>query len=139
SGRVELRNEQGSVVLEVNYGSDGLWPCAADGAGHSLVLAHPSYGEGDPRAWGASELIGGSPGRGESWEFEPLGKVVVNEFLAGSEPPGQDYIELYNASNDAVDLSGAWLSDDPSTNKYRIAAGMVLGPRGFISFEQGVL
>ena len=38
------------------------WPPAADGAGHSLVLARPDYGENSPLAWSASYAAGGSPG-----------------------------------------------------------------------------
>ena len=38
------------------------WPVATDGTGHSLVLANPTYGEGDPRAWDISDMAGGSPG-----------------------------------------------------------------------------
>ncbi|PYK97993.1 MAG: hypothetical protein DME19_14240, partial [Verrucomicrobia bacterium] len=39
SGTVRLRNRQGGIVFEANYSSDPPWPAAADGAGHSLVLA----------------------------------------------------------------------------------------------------
>ena len=139
SGTVRLRNEQDAIVLDVNYDSQAPWPCAADGAGHSLVLAHPSYGEGDPRAWGISDVIGGSPGRADGWSTEPLRTIVVNEFLANSDPPGLDFVELYNASNQTADLSGAWLSDDLSTNKFRIPDGTLLGPRGFVSFDETTL
>jgi len=47
-GTVRLRNELGAILLEVTYDSQAPWPVAPDGAGHSLVLARPSYGEGDP-------------------------------------------------------------------------------------------
>jgi hypothetical protein len=112
---------------------------AADGAGHSLVLTRPSYSERNPRAWGASNAIGGSPGRADGWEIKSLSGVIVNEFLANSDPPGLDFIELYNASNQAVDLSGAWLSDDASIRKYRIPNGTMLAPRGFIYFDEARL
>ena len=41
SGKVTLMNQAGAVLLEVNYSDQPPWPIAADGAGHSLVLARP--------------------------------------------------------------------------------------------------
>src|SRR6266496_3451290 len=82
SGTVRLRNRQGAVLLEVNYEGRNPWPIAADGAGHSLVLARPSYGEGDPHAWAPSDSFGGSPGKAEPFSSEPLSSMVINEFLA---------------------------------------------------------
>ena len=49
-GTIRLRNNSGGVVLEVKYDHDDPWPVGADGTGHSLVLARPSYGENDPQA-----------------------------------------------------------------------------------------
>jgi hypothetical protein len=139
AGRLRLRNAAGAVLLEINYAGRPPWPLAADGAGHSLVLARPSYGEDDPRAWAASDEVGGSPGRDEFYASEPLRAVVINEFLANSDPPLEDFIELYNHSNQEVDLSGAWLSDDRDTNKFRIPPGTRLGPRGFYSATESSL
>src|SRR5205085_4209479 len=72
TGTVRLRNRQGAVMLEVNYQGKNPWPIAADGAGHSLVLAHPTYGERDPRAWAASDSIDGSPGRDDPYNTDSL-------------------------------------------------------------------
>src|SRR6185295_5063153 len=105
-GTVRLENELGGHLLEVNYDSEGDWPAAADGAGHSLVLARPSYGEGSVKAWAASELIGGSPGRRETYRPEPQRAVVINEFLAHTDLPQVDFVELFNTSTQAVDISG---------------------------------
>src|SRR5262249_28519743 len=54
SGRIRLRNDRGAVYLDVPYSSKPPWPAGADGTGHSLVLARPSYGEGQPQAWALS-------------------------------------------------------------------------------------
>ncbi|MFM1768217.1 MAG: hypothetical protein RJA22_746 [Verrucomicrobiota bacterium] len=131
---VRLRNRQGAVLLEINYQDSPPWPEGADGTGHSLVLARPSYGEDDFRAWAQSDVVGGSPGRMDPMPVEPLASVVINEWQNHSDP--DDWIELYNRSNTAVDLSGAWLSDDPSTNKYRIPNGTIIPARGFLSWTQ---
>ena len=137
AGQVRLRHRNlGGVVLEVNYSGQSPWPLAADGAGHSLVLARPSYGQDNLKAWAASDVIGGSPGRMESIIAEPLRNVVVNEFLANSDPPLTDFIELYNHSNQEVDLSGAWLSDDRDVNKFRIPDGTRVAGGGFRVFTE---
>src|SRR5688500_8503229 len=62
-GTVRLRNQVGHIYLEVPYSNLPPGPVAADGTGHSLALLRPSYGEGQPQAWGISDLVGGSPGR----------------------------------------------------------------------------
>ena len=136
SGNVRLRNRQGAVQLEVQYEDKSPWPIAADGTGHSLVLARPSYGEGSVLAWSASDTIDGSPGRAEPVSADAIGSVVINEFLANSDFPLEDYIELYNHSLTPVDLSGAWLSDTTTTNKYRIPNGTILGPTSYVHFVE---
>jgi len=134
-GTVRLRNKNDAVLLEVIYRGQKPWPIAADGAGHSLVLVRPSYGEADYRAWAASDVIGGSPGSVEPVSADPLRSVMVNEFLAHTDDPVLDFIELYNNSDQGVNLSGAYLSDDRDTNKFRIPNGTTLPARGFLSFE----
>ncbi len=135
-GLIRLRGEGGAILLNVDYGTRAPWPVAADGTGHSLVLARPSYGEADPKAWAASDSIGGSPGRAEPFSADPLRNVVINEFLAHTDFPQEDYLELYNHGNQPVDLSNAYLTDDPTTNKFRIPAGTIIPARGFVSFIQ---
>ncbi|MHB9005888.1 MAG: lamin tail domain-containing protein [Limisphaerales bacterium] len=139
SGTVRLRNPRGAILLEVNYGSESPWPVSADGAGHSLVLARPSYGEADPRAWAASAVVDGSPGRAEMVYANPLASVRINEFLAHTDDPQLDFVELFNASTSPVDVSGYYLTDDPTTNRFQIPAGTIITPRGFVSFDQNEL
>src|SRR5439155_7318675 len=105
-GTIRLRNKTGAVLLEVHYSDTPPWPAAADGAGHSLVLARPSLGEGDPNAWAPSVFIGGSPGAREPANNDAFSAVVINEFLAHTDDPEMDYIELYNHGNQPLDLSG---------------------------------
>jgi Lamin Tail Domain/CotH kinase protein/Carbohydrate binding domain/Immunoglobulin domain len=135
-GTIRLRKRSGGIVLEVTYSDQPPWPAAADGAGHSLVLARPSYGENNPRAWEASAAKGGSPGGPDPVPNGPLENVVINEILAHSDLPLADYIELFNNSSLPADLSGCWLSDDPATNKFRIPDGTTLGIQGWIAFDE---
>ncbi|HUR45597.1 MAG TPA: lamin tail domain-containing protein, partial [Candidatus Saccharimonadales bacterium] len=50
-GSVSIYNPAGVAIFSTTYQDEEPWPVSADGGGHSLVLAHPSYGENDPRAW----------------------------------------------------------------------------------------
>ncbi len=136
AGSVQLYNQSGALLLETDYSDQPPWPAAADGAGHSLVLARPSYGENDPRAWAASDSVGGSPGRLDPISFDPLRNVVINEFLAHTDPPDYDYIELYNHSSQPIDISGCTLSDHPVTNLFVIPPGTILPPRGFVFYTE---
>lgn len=138
-GRVVLFNNAGAIRLAVEYSDEPPWPAAADGAGHSLVLARPSYGENDVRAWAASELRGGSPGELDPVVPVPQKNVVINEFLAHTDDPQLDFIELYNRSNQRVDLSGCILTDDPWTNKFRIPDGTFIEPGSHRSWDQNQL
>jgi hypothetical protein len=85
SETLELLDEQGSLLLTVPYSDTYPWPVATSGTGHSLVLANPSYGEGDPRAWTISDVVGGSPGAMDCFHPSPLRSVVINELVAHSE------------------------------------------------------
>jgi hypothetical protein len=135
-GTVRLMNEVGGTLLEIQYDTQAPWPVAPDGAGHSLVLSRPSYGENNPRAWSASDVIGGSPGAFEHRGAEPARAVVINEFLAHTDDPQVDFVELFNTSSQAVDLSGAWLSDEAGTNKYRIPNGTTIVARGRLAYTE---
>src|SRR6185369_2620186 len=84
-------------------------------------------------------MIGGSPGAAEPASSDPMRSVVINEFLAHTDDPELDFIELYNYSNQAVDLSGAFLSDAPSVRKFLIPTGTIIPPRGFLSYNQNEL
>ena len=133
---LRLLNRSGAVLLEVAYKSNPPWPVAADGAGHSLVLARPSWGEGNPQAWAASDVVGGSPGSLENFGPEPLREVMINELLAHTTDPEPDFVELHNHHDQPADLSGCHLTDDPTTNKFTFAAGVRLGPGGFLALDQ---
>ncbi len=140
TGTISLLSEVGALELTVPYSNVQPWPVAAEGTGHSLVLAYPSYGEGDPRAWDISDVAGGSPGLPEAYRPNPLRSVVINELLPHSENAGvPQYVELYNHSNQSNDLSGCILTDDPTTNRFVIPAGTFVPPHGFVVFPSSQL
>ncbi len=89
-----------------------------------------------------------------SWEGEPLrllsaegalidlthagpDSVVVNEALTHSDGTSGDWIELYNQTQDPVDLGGWYLSDDPSDPmKYEIPGGTTIGAGEYLVFTE---
>jgi hypothetical protein len=133
SATLRLEDETGARLLNLSYTADPPWPLAADGAGHSLVLSRPSYGEADPRAWSASDVIGGSPGNYEGLATDPTRNIVINEIL--SEGTSGGTVELYNHSNQSIDLGGCVLSDNANASRYIIPTGTTIPARGFISFD----
>ena len=66
--------------------------------------------------------------------------VVISEFLAAAQRPhneqsseSEDWIELFNRSEQEVDLSGAYLSDDrDNLAKWSFPAGTTIPSRGFL-------
>ena len=139
-GTLRLRNRHNAVLLELEFSDAHPWPAQADGGGHSLVLARPDLGEGDDNAWSASASIHGSPGVSDRAVDDPMADVVVNEVLMHTDLPQIDFIELYNHSTQAVNISGGVLTDDPNgTNAYTMPPGTTLPAGGFLSFDQNTL
>ncbi len=136
---IQLLDSFGALKLEIEYSTRHPWPEAADGAGCSLVLSRPSWGAEDPRAWSASEQVGGSPGSHDAVVPNPLRGVVINEFLARATGAQPDFIELFNRNLAEVVLDGCILTDDPTTNRFRIPADTVISGRGHLSFDENQL
>jgi hypothetical protein len=63
--------------------------------------------------------------------------LVFNEWMAGS-PSGEDWFELFNNGTSPVELSGMFLTDDPSLAgiaRFRIAPLSFIAPHGFALFH----
>ena len=138
-GTVRLRDEMDAILLEAEYNDNWPWPTQADGAGHSLVLARPDYGEANRLAWLPSAHLGGSPGTADPSVSSPTARVVINEFLAHTDLPQIDFVELHNPTTQAVDMSGCVLTDEPAIHKHVIAPGTTLTGNGFVSLDQNAL
>ena len=139
-GRIRLRKPSDAIVQEVNYDDGFPWPAAADGAGHSLVMARASYGEDDVRAWEPSHAIGGSPGGLDPVPGDDLDHVFVSRVLSNSELPEEDFVELRNALDSGIDLSACFLSDArDSLMLFEIPDGTVIPAGGTIRFSESAL
>ena len=65
--------------------------------------------------------------------------IVINEFLAQNVTGAvdenlqhEDWVELYNTSNQTVDISGKWLSDSLVVLKYQFPVGTTIAPFGVL-------
>ena len=63
---LQLWTPLGYMVSFVDYGESDLWPETPDGLGPSLERISPALEETDPRGWGASIPVGGTPSRENS-------------------------------------------------------------------------
>ncbi len=59
---LELRNNNQRLMDAVQYGTDGDWPVAADGAGVSLAKRRPNLASAPAENWRMSAQTGGTPG-----------------------------------------------------------------------------
>ena len=140
SSTVTLKDELGAWITSVSYSDDPPWPTAADGSGHTLVLARPSYGEDYPDGWSASAYPGGSPGGPEPTAPGTYAAVVFNELLtcSGTNQPG--FVELHNLFTSAVSLAGCVVKHGkPASTGYAIPDGTVLPSGGCLAFDEATL
>lgn len=137
-GRVRLRKASGGIVLETNYKDNTRWPTSADGAGHSLILQYPSYGESRREAWAPSYNHGGSPGDFDPISTDALDQIIISEIRANSEGEAEDFVEFHNPGPIPADLSNCLLSQNPSFDGYKIPEGTIIAPGDYRSFAGNI-
>ena len=124
-----LNSASGAILAQIKYGIDGDWPTRPAGLGGSIELVDPLA---DPTAaanWRASAEYFGSPG---SAGVGVQNRVVINELLAHTDPPLEDAVELFNRTEQPINVGGWFLSNDLiDPFRFRIPAGTVVPPRGF--------
>lgn len=123
-----LFDRNGALVNSVVYQDVAPWPCIADGFGGTLERHDPNNDPNAAESWFAG-CIGGSPGAEFSACAETPSIAEIN-YKAALNADAGDWVELFNRSNTALDLSG-WFIQDGSGNQFEIPAGTVLGPEGY--------
>ena len=115
-----------NIIDSVRYNDKSPWSEDADGSGFTLSLIEPYLDNTMPENWISSFSAGGSAGK--SNEYMPVHKnIFINEFCAindnfYSDEFGEynDWIELFNAGNEAVNIAGLYMTDNfSSLRKYR--------------------
>jgi hypothetical protein len=64
-----------------------------------------------------------------------VGTIFINEVESNQGTPG-DWIELYNAGSEAVDLSGFYIRDDNNSRTDRLPAGSVIPAGGYLVLDE---
>ncbi|MGC9327205.1 MAG: lamin tail domain-containing protein, partial [Candidatus Hinthialibacter sp.] len=128
----------GDDFITFEYNDGRGWPLAADGAGHSLVPLDAAVVATEPEEsleyggnWRASAYIGGSPGLPDP---QPIRSIVINEFMANPSD-GNDWIEIYNTSQNTIHLGGWHLSDDKDEIQKWALPPYEIPPGGFLCFD----
>ncbi|HUT29502.1 MAG TPA: lamin tail domain-containing protein, partial [Sedimentisphaerales bacterium] len=139
--RIELEDALGQNILDFTY-KDG-WRAITDGDGYSLTIINADAADtndwGEEDSWRPSAYVGGSPGSDDSGIVPNPGAVVISEVMSHSHGGDPDWIELYNTTGGAIDLSGWFLSDsDSNVMKYEIAAGATIGAGQYLVFYEDV-
>jgi hypothetical protein len=131
---IALAYDLGTVFLEFSFGDSGNWPGRADGKGFSLELLDVNASCDDAGNWRSSLDFGGSPG-GEG--SSATAGLVINEVLTHTDLPQMDAIELYNPTDQPVDVGG-WLLSDSFDNyaKFRIPVGTLIPAGGYLVFDE---
>jgi CotH protein/chitobiase/beta-hexosaminidase-like protein/lamin tail-like protein/parallel beta helix pectate lyase-like protein/type IX secretion system substrate protein/List-Bact-rpt repeat protein len=126
-GNLSLFNNSNEEIDFVSYSNKFDWPNAADGRGRSLELRNPTDENMVTQNWKASDLIGGTPGKANKIILDNL--LLINEFQADNSSTVKDeygeyddWIEIYNASDDTLDISGLYITDDLSNLTKHIIA-----------------
>jgi hypothetical protein len=139
--RIRLADALDRSIHDFSYNDS--WYDITDGDGFSLVIKDTAAT--DPNLWGMktgwrpSTVAGGSPGAEDISTLPAIGSVVMNEVLAHSDT-AYDWIELYNTTDEAINIGGWFLSDnnddDPNRMKYEIAEGTSIGAYDYIVFSE---
>jgi hypothetical protein len=132
-----LRNNNGRLMSEVSYGTDGDWPVAPDGAGVSLAKRDPTIASKPAANWTLSQQMGGTPGRNNFPAAPTIAALAFNELSAATNA---DYwLELMNYGTNSLSLGGCVIVRDGVTNaEYALAAG-ALAPGGFLVLSDTML
>jgi hypothetical protein len=129
---IVLRDAAGGMVDRVVYGVDAGWPDVA-GNGRSLERTRFDLDPGDPAAWEASTMVGGSPGvilppaaTVSPVRIDEVFAMNRGRILRGTKTP--DFVELLGMGPGVTDLAGWTLRRADRTNRFVFPGGYRIGP-----------
>ncbi len=136
---IELVDANGTTIQEFEY--EDNWRDITDGDGYSLTIINPD----DPNLnnwdkkdyWRASAYVYGSPAADDDGIIPNPGDIVINEVLTCSDVGADDWIELHNTTDTAIEISGWFLSDDSNDlTKYQIPPSTWIIANKYIVFNE---
>lgn len=117
AGKVAVYDASGALIHSLRYTDHRPWPPLADGHGATVELEHDRESN-SPTDWRESHLLKGTPGATNSLPIVTAG-LYVNEVLASNtstiaDELGEydDWIELYNATDQPLNVGGLCFTDD---------------------------
>ncbi len=134
---IVLRDGGGNLIDKVSYSSSDPWPLGIPGSGHSIELLDTGSDNNLGTSWKKSAYSTGSPGT-----MNPVAlyrNLRINEISGIPSNSGYlgdyNWFEVTNIGNQAIDLAGYYLSNDPyNPIKYKIPVGFdsltVIPPHG---------
>ncbi len=131
---VQLLDNTFAEVLRIGYLDNLPWPQCADGAGRTLENRNPNTNTGllAPANW-RDGCMGGSPGTGYSACTEPIFFNEIN-YKSNNFGDAGDWVEVWNRSGQAVDMSGWQLRDRNDTLRFTITNGTIVPKDSFLVF-----
>ncbi|MBR4916760.1 MAG: lamin tail domain-containing protein [Fibrobacter sp.] len=121
---------QGEGDVSCAFSNEPPWPSLADGNGRSLVYVGGNAAQ--PNSWAASAVDGGTPGVGNDAWVAPTA-VRINEikpFKLGED----SWIEVYNAGDQPVDISG-WTVEAKRRNETLTIKTGTVPAKGFLVLD----
>ena len=137
---VKLSNEGDVVNVKVSgegdvscaFGNEPPWPSLADGKGRSLVYRGGNAAQ--PNSWAASETLGGNPGVGNDTWLKPA-SVRINEIKPYASDVDHSWLELYNAGETAVSLTGWTVEIKARKQTLTITSEAVVPAHGYLVLD----
>lgn len=145
---VSVYDANGIQIDTVTYSDDSPWSMPADGGGPSLELKPGASENSAATSWQASVALRGTPGLPNGnpgigvavvineLSYDPSDGGVARDFNAdgvGNEEQ-DEFVEIYNTTNQAIDISGWTLDDDNpgNGNTFVFQPATILSPNGFV-------
>jgi len=119
-----------ALGISIDSDKDGL----ADAAEQRLGL-NPNEPDTDGDGWSDLQQVVGGWQAGD--DVPAPGSIVINEVLAHSHDVASDWIELYNTTDETIEIGGWFLSDDDQNlQKYEIAESTSIERGGYVVFYE---
>ena len=136
---IRVFDDNNILVDIVAYSDISPWPTNADGNGMSLTLVSPFLDNNNGNNWTTSGVIGGTIGSANNiicGAAPP--NIVINEINYKSNPSvnSGDWVELYNTTSSAVDISGWHFLD--SDIEYTVPANTSLAANAHVVIASNI-
>ena len=124
---LQLVNNSGRLMNQVEYNDRGDWPVAADGSGATLAKRYPDASSMQAENWTSSVTVGGTPGTENFPSIEPPQTPAVSFSEIAPANSGSFWLELVYTGSGNLDLSGIVISvDGQSTGAYTFTSRIVV-------------